>query len=152
MLPQVSTKIPWISASFELWHLIVAHSVFELLKNKDRSVSKNQPVYTVSVTWLTQLAEDGTSGGVKRDWNLNSWSHLLANSWLRLDLPHIDFSPSSDRFVTQLSQLLANTLHTWQNPEPAALQRDTAITDRLMLGQIYSTAATQTSTFQTQLT
>ena len=78
-------------------------------------------VYTVSVTWLTQLAEDGTSGGVKRDWNLNSWSHLLANSWLRLDLPHIDFSPSSDRFVTQLSQLLANTLHTWQNPEPAAL-------------------------------
>ena len=41
---QVSNKILRISASFELWDLIVAHLVLELFKNKIRPVSKNQPV------------------------------------------------------------------------------------------------------------
>ena len=43
---QVSNKILRISASFELWALIVAHLGLELFKNKIRPVSKNQPVFT----------------------------------------------------------------------------------------------------------
>ena len=42
---KVSNKILRISASFELWYIIVAHLVLELFKNKIRPVSKNHPVY-----------------------------------------------------------------------------------------------------------
>ena len=42
---QVSNKILEISASFELWYMIVAYLLLELLKNKIRPVSKNHPVH-----------------------------------------------------------------------------------------------------------
>ena len=41
---QVSNKIPWISASFELWYIIVTQLLLELIKNKIRPGSKNNPV------------------------------------------------------------------------------------------------------------
>ena len=37
---QVSNKMPRISVSFELWYLIVAHLVLDLLKNRMRPLSK----------------------------------------------------------------------------------------------------------------
>ena len=49
LLSQVLNKILNISASFELWYVIVAILVLELLKNKIRPVSKNHPVFSLNL-------------------------------------------------------------------------------------------------------
>ena len=70
---QVSNKILRISASFELWYMIVAHLVLELLKNKIRPVSKNHPVDQMQVvrrkcSWAGSYHGHGLSAGISQEW------------------------------------------------------------------------------------